>query len=264
MYICNIKFYYMKRFFLLTLFLSFLSLTLFSQTEVSRLIETAVFKMDNGDYQESILLLEKAEKLEPKNPIIKYEMSYAYYKKKDYTKTIKILKKLIKKEKPKDYYYQVLGNAYDLSGDSKKALKTYQEGMVELPNSGKLHLETGNMYFNQKDYNTAIKWYEKGIDAEPNYPSNYFRLAHLYLNSDYKVWGLIYGEMFMHLENGSKRTEAMSEMLYKTYKSQITFNDTTTAIKISFYKTVININYNPDKEDDLLEKLLEAQKKLRI
>ncbi|MDD2488494.1 MAG: tetratricopeptide repeat protein [Bacteroidales bacterium] len=251
----------MKRFFLITLFLTLFTCSLFSQNEVDRLIETAIFKMDNGDYQESILLLEKAQKLEPENSIVKYEMSYAYYLQKDYKKAIKILNKLVKEEKPKDYYYQMLGNAYDLKGDSKKAIKIYEQGLKKFPNSGKMYLETGNVYFNQKNYTAAIQWYEKGIDADPDFPSNYFRAAHLYLNSDFEVWGLIYGEIFMHIENSTKRTEAMSKMLFDAYKSQISFNDT--SIEVSFYKNVININYNPDNDDPnaLLEAMLEAKKK---
>lgn len=246
----------MKRILILTVFSFFFSLTSFSQTEVNRLIETAIFKMDNGDYLESILLLKKAENLEPKNAIIKYEMAYAYYKKGDYKKSIKILKRLIRKGEPLDYYYQMLGNAYDMDGNHKKALNTYSKGISRFSNSGKLYLETGNIYSKLKDYNAAIKWYEQGVEAEPNYPSNYFWLAHLFLNSDYEVWGLIYGEIFMLLEPGSRRTSAMSEMLYNTYKSEIAFSDSSSSV--SFYKTVININYNPDNEDDILERMMEA------
>lgn len=232
---------------------------LFSQNEndeVRSLVETAVFKMDNGDYEESILILKKAEKLNPKSALVKYEMSYAYYLKKDYKKTIKILSKLVKRDDASDYYYQMLGNAYDNIGNPQKAIKTYGEGLKRFPNSGKLFLETGNVYYNQEDYNTAINWYEKGVDADPRFPSNYFRLAHLFLHSDYKVWGMIYGEIFLNLETSSKRSSVMSEMLYNTYKNEIVFGDTAT--KVSFAKNVININYDPDNENDLLEKMQKA------
>ncbi|MBP1646217.1 MAG: repeat-containing protein [Bacteroidetes bacterium] len=253
----------MKKILINVLFLLFLSFVnnvgLFAQNEsqeVSDLIKTAVFKMDNGDLDESILLLEKAEKMDSKSALVKYEMSYAYYLKKDYNKSIKILNKLIKRDDALDYYYQMLGNAYDDNGESDKAIKTYAEGIKRFPNSGKLFLETGNVYYNQKDYDSAIRWYEKGVEADPKYPSNYFRMAHLFLNSDQEVWGMIYGEIFLNLEPSTKRSNVMSEMLYNTYKNEIKFEDTVS--KVSFSKQVININYDPDKEADLLAKMTKA------
>lgn len=232
---------------------------LFAQNEsdeVNRLVETAVFKMDNGDFEESILILQKAEKLDPKSALVKYEMAYAYYLKKDYKKSIKILSKLIKRDDAVDYYYQMLGNAYDNNGDPKKAIKIYGEGLKRFPESGKLYLETGTVYYNQEDYNTAISWYEKGVEADPRFPSNYFRLAHIFLHTDYEVWGMIYGEIFLNLESSSKRSSVMSEMLYSTYKNEITLGDTSK--KVSFAKNVININYNLDKEGDILEQMQKA------
>ncbi len=253
----------MKKILINVLFLVFLSfgnnVSLFAQNEsqeVSDLIKAAVFKMDNGDFDESILLLEKAEKMDSKSTYVKYEMSYAYYLKKDYNKSIKILNKLIKRNDALDYYYQMLGNAYDNNGESDKAIKAYAEGIKRFPNSGKLFLETGNVYYNQKDYDSAIRWYEKGVEADPKYPSNYFRMAHLFLNSDQEVWGMIYGEIFLNLEPSSKRSSVMSEMLYNTYKNEIKFEDTVS--KVSFSKQQIDISYDPDKEDDLLAKLTKA------
>lgn len=241
-------------------FLSFgNNISLFAQNEnqdVSDLIKTAVFKMDNGDYEESILLLEKAEKMDPKSAYVKYEMSYAYYKKEDYNQSIKILNKLVKRKDALDIYYQLLGNAYDNKGESEKALKNYAEGLKRFPNSGKLYLESGNVYYNKKDYDSAIKWYEQGVEADPQFSSNYFRLAHLFFNSDQEVWGMIYGEIFLNLEPSSKRATVMSEMLYNTYKNEIKFEDTVS--KVSFSKQVINISYDPDNEDDLLTKMTKA------
>ncbi len=53
---------------------------------------------------------------------------------------------------------------------------------------------------------------------------------------------MLYGELFMNLERGSKRTAEMSKLLYDTYKSQITFTSDT-SISISFSKSsVIDIN----------------------
>lgn len=64
------------------------------------------------------------------------------------------------------------------------------------------------------------------------FSSNYFQLAKLYLNSNNKLVGIIYSELFINIERTTKRTQEMSELLYKTYKSLITLQENES--KISF------------------------------
>lgn len=199
----------------------------------------AVTLMDNGEVDESLKLLKQAQKLDPDNIDYPYEMAYAYILKKDYKEAVKTLEKIIDNKNVTDQVYQLLGNSYDYWGKSDKALEAYDNGLKKFPNSGKLYLEKGNVYLLKKDYNKAVPLYERGIEVDPTFPSNYYRLTLLFCNSKEPVWGLLYGELFLNLESGSKRFYEVSKLLYDTYREHIqTGKDSS---KIDFCEVVMNI-----------------------
>ena len=54
---------------------------------------------------------------------------------------------------------------------------------------------------------------------------NYYNAAKFYYMSSDKVWGLIYGEMFINLESYSRRTPEIKGMLLEGYKKLFTESD---------------------------------------
>ncbi len=188
----------------------------------------AIELMDNGKIDESIALLEEAQKLDPDRFDYPYEMAYAYYLKEDYKSAIKILEKNKKHKDVTERLFQLLGNSYDIIGQSDKAFAAYDEGLEIFPNSGMIYLEKGNVYWGKKEYNNALPYYEKGIEVDPKFPSNYYRAALLYCGSTEEVWGMLYGEIFMNLERNSQRTVEISKLLYDTYKNEISFTSDST------------------------------------
>ena len=93
----------MKKTLLFTLFLG-ISLVYFAQkeggdkAEAQRLGRQAIMLMDEGRIEESVILLEQAQKLDPDNMIYPYEIGLAYYRSEQYDKAIKIYKKLVKRD----------------------------------------------------------------------------------------------------------------------------------------------------------------------
>jgi hypothetical protein len=77
------------------------------------------------------------------------------------------------------------------------------------------------MLWAKQDY-SAIKLWEKGIEIDPNYSGNYYNAAQYYFSTQDKVWGLIYGEVFVNLESYSKRTAQMKDLLLEGYKKMFT------------------------------------------
>ncbi len=185
----------------------------------------AIKLMDEGKTEESIILLQESQKLDPENFDYPYEIAYANYLKKDYKKAIEILEKLENYTNINARLYTLWGNSYDNLENSEKAIEIYNNGIKKFPNEGLLYLEKGVVYELDMDYNNAVLTYQKGISVEPRYPSNYFRIANLYLNSADKVPGLIYGEIFLNLERTTNRTKEMSKNLYETYRSSIVFKN---------------------------------------
>lgn len=202
----------------------------------------AIKLMDNGKFDESIKLLEEAQKYDPDDINYPYELGYAYYAKKDYKKASKYLESILKHKDINDRVYQLLGNTFDNLGKGDKAIETYEAGLKLFPNSGNLYLEMGVMQMGKKDYNKALSYYEKGIEVAPNFSSNYYWAAKIYCSSTEEVWGMIYGEIFMNLERNSKRTSEISKLLFDTYKSEIKFTSDT-SFSVSFSKNAsINIS----------------------
>ena len=228
----------MKRFLTFAAVSLFSVMLIFGQTRVEtarQKLSEAIELMDNGSYDEALTILESAKKLEPGNYIYDYEIGLVYYLQEDYKRSTAIFKKLTKLPGINDQVYQMLGNSYDYGGNTKKALKAYDDGLKKFPASGLLYLEKGNLYWMQEKYDVALNFYEQGINADPMMPSNYFRASIIYCNSEEEFWGILYGETFLNLEFGTERRDGLSNLLYETYKSEITFpNDTT--ISVSFSK----------------------------
>lgn len=227
-----------KIFIITMLFLSHIS---FAQTNEEIAIEKtkeAIQLMDNGGIGDALLLLEEAQKLDPKNIHIPYEMALANYMKENYATSIKILKNLKKHKDVNPRIFQLLGNSYSMSGERKSAIKAYEEGLKKYPNSGILYLERGNMERFVGNCNDALQYYETGIKVDPAFSSNYYWTSKLYCNSTEEVWGMIYGEIFMNLERNSNRTVEISKLIFDTYKSEIQFSEENKA-SVSFSKNAI-------------------------
>lgn len=207
----------------------------YAQTDLDKAKELtikAIQLMDDGQIDESIKLLKSAKKLDKDNFIYDYEIALANYKKGNFKNSIKILEKLKRQDNISDLVYQLLGNSYSLSNNKEKAITIYESGLKRFPNSGSLYLERGNIELYKKNYDKALYFYEKGIDVQPSFPSNYYWASKFFLLSSEKVWGLIYGEIFMNLERNSARTVEISKLIYNCYKDNIKINNDT--IKVSF------------------------------
>lgn len=177
-------------------------------------------------YEKAIDLLKQARKLDPKNTAYSYELAYAYYAKKAYKKAIKTLQPIIKKQVASEQFYLLLGTTYELAGSVKKATNTYEEGIKKFPTAGQLYLELGGLAYKMGNNDLAVSHWESGIEHAPTFSSNYYWAAKLYCHSSEKIWGLLYGELFMNLEPNSARSQEVSQLLYATFVGNLSANRT--------------------------------------
>lgn len=175
-----------------------------------------------GDYPNAQLVLNKAISLDPGNTDLQNDLLFNYYLAQDYARAMELGKKLTAAPNADIRSYQVLGLTYRNIEEVKEAEKLYRSGIKAYPNSGVLYNEFGEFLLSRKKLEEAIDWWEKGIAADPNYSGNYYNAAKYYYVSTDKVWGLIYGEIFVNLESYSRRTPEIKQMLLDGYKKYFT------------------------------------------
>ena len=177
----------------------------------------AIKLIDEGKYDEAILLLDNAQKLAPESIEYPYEIAYVYFMKGDYNEAMQFLEPLLEHPEVNDKIYQLLGKTYSQLEDFEKETLIYEAGLKIFPNSGTLCLESGITQMMKKDFDKAIYFFERGIKVEPQLISNYYWATRIFCKSSEKVWGLIYGEIFLNIERNSDRTREISKLLYETY-----------------------------------------------
>jgi outer membrane protein assembly factor BamD (BamD/ComL family) len=221
-----------------------------SSGEADSYVREGMNLVDEGKIEEGIKKIEKALKLFPKNAVYNYELAFAYYRLQKFDKVIEILEPVKKYPDATDQIYSVLGNAYDIIGDRDEAIKTYKAGLKKFPNSGKIYLELGVVAMADKEYEKALEYFEKGIAAEPTHPSNYYWASIFYASSNIKLWGLIYGEIFLNLEINTNRSENISKVIYKIYNDavKVSSKDGKTNVEVKLNSLPVDVNNTDDSK----------------
>ena len=145
--------------------------------------------MQQGDFDNAILVLNRALTSRPINRELQKDLVLAYYYKRDYAKALEGAKALIDRDDADVVSYQLAGNVYKALEEVKEAEKMYKRALKKFPNSGALYSEYGELLWATKDY-SAIEQWEKGIKIDPSFAGNYYNAALYYYYTKDKVWGL--------------------------------------------------------------------------
>jgi Tfp pilus assembly protein PilF len=192
--------------------------------DVKTLQETAGDFSRQGDFNNAILVLNKAHELEPNNLSVNKSLALAYFQKSDYPKMQSVLKPMLEREDADAEVFQMAGLMNKTTGDIKEAEKVYKRGLKNFPSSGPLLSDYGELLWAKQDFSAINQW-EKGIEADPNYTGNYYNAARYYYFTKDKVWALIYGEIFVNMESYSRRTVDIKNLLLESYKKLFTDAD---------------------------------------
>ena len=204
---------------LLTIFFFCLQ-NVFGQS-AAELQTTARTFMQQGDYANAVLVLNRATVLAPQNIEISKDLAMGYYLQRDNNKALEIIKPLLDREDADDQCYQIAGNIYQQLDLSKECDKLYRKGIKRFPESGALYNELGLLLFDQKDISAITQW-EKGIEVDPNYSKNYYNACKYYNSITNKVWSILYGEIFVNMEPLNARAPEIKTILLKSYKKLFT------------------------------------------
>ena len=210
----------MKKYFLL-LFILPLAIISFAQSDDPKTLhETAKKFMLSGDYDNAILVLNRALLQDNKNLEMQKDLVLTYYMKRDYAKALEGVKKLVDRDDADVVTFQIAGNVYKALEEPKDCEKMYKTALKKFPASGPLYSEYGELLWNVKDFSAIDQW-EKGIEVDPGYSGNYYNAALYYFYTKDKIWSLYYGEIFVNMESMGERGAAMKELLLKGYKEKL-------------------------------------------
>lgn len=208
----------MKKYFL---FFAAVCITLvsFAQDDVKTLHESAKTFMRSGDFDNAIIILNRALQKDNNNLELQKDLVMSYYLKRDYSKALDGVKSLIDRDDADEITFQIAGNVYKALEEVKDCEKMYKKALKKFPKSGPLYSEYGELLWAAKDY-AAINQWEKGIQLDPAYGGNYYNAALYYFYTKDKVWSVIYGEIFVNMESLSERGSAMKQLLLQAYKEK--------------------------------------------
>jgi tetratricopeptide (TPR) repeat protein len=188
--------------------------------DVKSLQATARNFMMAGDYNNAIIVLNRALQLEKNNLELQKDLVQTYYLKQDFAKALEGVKVLIERDDADVMTYQIAGNVFKALEEVKDCEKMYKKALKKFPRSGALHSEYGELLWAVKDF-SAINHWEEGIRIDPGYAGNYYNAALYYFYTKDKVWSLVYGEVFVNMESLSERGAAMKQLLLKAYKEKL-------------------------------------------
>ncbi len=187
--------------------------------------ETAKAFIRQGDYTNAVLVLNRAIENDRSNAELKKDLAFVFYLQRDYTKSVALIKPLSETSMADVQTFQILGMNYKAIEERKEAEKMYKEALKKFPENGALLNEYGEILWSRQELSGAVDQWKKGIQSDPNYSGNYYNAAKYYYLSADKVWGLIYGELFVNLESYSKRTAEIKNLLLEGYKKLFTETD---------------------------------------
>jgi tetratricopeptide (TPR) repeat protein len=188
----------------------------FSQT-AQQLQQTAKTFMLKGDFNNAILVLNRAISMNPGNTEITKDLALDYYLNKDYEKALETIKPIIAGNSADDQSYQIAGDIYKQQNDLKECEKLYKRGLEKFPESGALYNDYGEL-LGYKGDQTAIKQWEKGIQVDPSYSKNYYNASRYYSIVGNFVWSVIYGEIFLNMEPLSAYTPELKGIILQNYE----------------------------------------------
>lgn len=215
-------------------------------------LETARSFMNAGDWDNAIVVLNSAIKQDPDNLELKKYLVLSYTYKRDFTKALEMVEPLLERNDVDVQTYQAAGNVYRALAMTKDGEKMFKKALKKYPNSGPLYNEYGEMLWEKEDYE-AIELWEKGIEVDPSFAGNYYNAASYYYFTKDKVWTLIYGEIFVNMENLTERSTEVKRMLLSTYKEKLftELNEKNDKNKNEFSNAVLNTY---DKQSSLVSR----------
>jgi hypothetical protein len=186
--------------------------------DVKRMQESARSYLSRGDYANAIMMYSQAVRQSPTDVSLRRDLAYTYFLSGDAKKAKEIIDPVVSSSAADEQTYQVASAVENALGNTGKAKRLLNEGISKYANSGLLYNSKGNLMNSDKSTKDALAAYNMGIRVEPSYHMNYYNAAKIYFQEDEPVWALIYGEIYVNLEQNTARTTETKKMMIDAYR----------------------------------------------
>ena len=183
---------------------------------VERLVNEGVQFHEQGLFDDAIAKYKQAEKKDPKNALVKYEMAFTYHAKRDLDKALSYAKAAtkLKTENIDENLYSLLGSIYDEKGMPDSALAIYREGFKKTPNSANIPYNATITYMRKNNADSAYAWIKRSINNTRTHEGSYYYAG--FLASQIGKWPAFYAYT-MYSTFISKKAEIIRDNLSRLY-----------------------------------------------
>jgi tetratricopeptide (TPR) repeat protein len=171
---------------------------------------------EQGQYDEALAKYKEAEKKDPKNALVKYEMAFTYHAKRDLDKSLSYARAAtkLKAEGIEENLYSLLGTVYDDKGMPDSALAVYREAFAKLPNSFNIPYNASITYMRMNNADSAYAWIKRSINNSRVHEGSHYYMG--FLASQMGKWPQFYAYT-MYSTFISKKAEIIRDNLSRLY-----------------------------------------------
>ncbi|MFT3904381.1 MAG: hypothetical protein QM727_14520 [Niabella sp.] len=181
--------------------------------------------MQTGDFDNALVILNKAYSENPGNIALQKDLALAHYYKKDNQRALDFVKILLDRPDADEQCYQIAGNVYRQLNNAKETEKIYKTALKKFPGNGALNSEYGEYLDMTGKSKDAIAVWETGIRENPSYSGNYYNAAIYYFKQpDDLIWAIIYGEIYANMESLNPKSSQIKAMVLDAYKQKLFAN----------------------------------------
>ena len=187
--------------------------------ELEQMLQHAREYVVVGNLKDAVTTYKQLHTLLPTNTEVSTELGDAYYRQGSYADAVKTLNALTARKDVTAQVYQLLGASKAALKQNKEARSTIEQGLSRFPDAGELSFQQGKIWMEENNEQDAVRAWCNGIAHDPDYAPNYREAATSFFNSDYVLWGLLYGEEYLAMGHDTTGDEAFKKSLFGAWKT---------------------------------------------
>ncbi|HLS70765.1 MAG TPA: tetratricopeptide repeat protein [Chitinophagaceae bacterium] len=211
---------FLTLFALFIVFTSSLSVKTYSQSspESYQLQKEGHKQIQNNNPEQAIILFKQAIRIDPQEVSLRRDLSYAYFLTGDLKEAKNGIKDVLNSSFADEQTFRIAAAIENADGNTRRANRIIRDGLQKYPYSGLLYQQQGVLYQFQKKEKNALEAWQKGIEVDPNFATNYYFAALAYAKKQEHIWAVIYGEIYLNMENHPNRGFEIKKQIVESYQ----------------------------------------------